>query len=225
MSLGDSYESLTDALWGGEVDPEEIVEAKDRDRANALLGRLRHTVAAFSSDREVVEAELARADAWLEERRIAAQTEIDRVFGILERFMRAVNREQPKVKTVKLPNGELTLRAQQDEWEFDQEVFGQWAWENGRADLLRFPDPVPSVVIDAAKAAFTVGEGKDRFHGEWAWVCPDCLHPRDIDEEEHICPRCGTLSTPTRAFGPLPPGVKVFEREDKFDAKPNLGGA
>lgn len=198
--IAESWHDLEAELLGPEpdydTDPEPIGTA-DRDQANRHLARIAKLDAAIDADIEVAEAQIERTTAWLESRRTVHAAQRRWHEQILERYHRAVLSVDPRLKTIKLPNGTLRARAQQPEWEWedDGKVFGQWVWEN-RPDLAEAlvafpPAPDPKLVVTEAKKALTIEERKG---------------------SKVVARTFGKLED-----GTAPAGVKVTERDDKFD--------
>jgi hypothetical protein len=195
VSIADEVQSL-DAAIGGPVDYDDAVELeiRDQDGANRHLRHVARIRRELADAEMVIAAELERINAWAEERRARAAREEAWHLGILEHYARACLALNPKLKTTKLPEGELRLRAQEPEWEFSDE-FRDWCLEH-RPDLLHpeAPPPPRKVAAVAAKKALTVEVKDDR--------------DRVIDRIYGYIE--GTDGT-------APPGVKVDVRDEKFD--------
>lgn len=155
--LSEPWASLGDALLG-EPDyddaPPELALA-DRDGANRHLGHIARLCRQEEIDAEVAAATLARLKAWVDERAAAIGTRIAYHEAILDRYHRAVLAIDPRLKTIKLPNGELRLRTQQPQWGFDADEFIPWAQEH-LPGAVRTPEPEPMVDVKAAKDLLSI---------------------------------------------------------------------
>lgn len=194
MSIAEEYEALAEQLAGPveDYDDEPVqLEVRDQDGANRHLRHVARIRRELADAEEVIAAEQARLTAWAEERRARAAREEAWHLGILENYARACLALNPKLKTIKLPEGDLTLRAQDPEWawEKDGEVFRDWCLEH-HPELLHPQAPAPprKVALVEAKKALTVTVGKEKVYGVFEG-------------------------------GEIPPGVKATVREEKFDIR------
>ncbi len=187
----DLHAELDSLLAGDEPDydtePVTLDDADDADRALRHLARLQtETDQAI----ELANTQRARIDLWLtleHERTTKAKTWWSTT---LERYHRNVLTRDPKKRTITLPTGKLTARAQQPVWEFDEAVFLAWADDNA-AGLITVPEPKPPAPKpdrDAAKAVLTI-PGK---------------------------PKEGDVVAPLDPEGNPVPGVRVTIRGPKF---------
>lgn len=133
----------------------EDIPVADLDRANYVLGQIRRQRAIRDEEIALLRRERDRLDL-LEQ---AAKERCARVeewyVPQLESFHAAVLREDPKRKTIDLPNGALKARQGQPSWEFTDE-FVEWASRAGWP-VLRVRTDVDKA---AAKQTFTVDDGK-----------------------------------------------------------------
>lgn len=108
-------------------DDEPIEAPPDADVANAMMRRRRRLLAEGSEVEQVAAAEIARITAWRDDRAAGIERQIARLDAALEQWTRAVNRLDPKRKTIKLPNGEAKLRASRERVVVaDPTRFGLW---------------------------------------------------------------------------------------------------
>lgn len=188
--MDDAWDAVDDVLTGDLPDSGEPEPLRDSDEANRTLRRIRRIrlqrdaeLAAAIAERERLERYINERQAhWLEAERFHVER--------LVRWHAAVLRDDSSRRTISLPVGTLTARAQQAEWTWDEPTFIEWAKEHMPSALRPVPPVPPSLAIDkaAAKRLLTHGDGRARQYG--------------VEDEYKV---------------ELPPGVKVTERDVKFD--------
>lgn len=82
------------------------------------------------------DAEVFKVKAWEQDELQKLQHDVDYFNGLLEAYHRRLVESDPDRRTIKLPGGELQIRAQQPEWRLDEATFLSWAKAN-RPDLVR----------------------------------------------------------------------------------------
>lgn len=166
-------------------EPTEVPDAFEANRALGWLARERRERAAL---RDVAAAQIEQVEHWLEAAEAKHVRAIEYHLARLANYHAAVLRENPKSKTIDLPNGVLRARAQQPEWVFDDETFIAWALLHA-PEAVRQPDPpAPEVDKNEAKALLTRKDEKGR-----------------------------TLKVGITEDGETPPGVTVTPRDPKFE--------
>lgn len=95
--------------------------------------------------RAAAKAEIERMQAWLADEEKKADQERGFFEFHLEDYHRRLFAENPKEKTIKLPHGELQLRAQQPEFQKDEAVLLTWAKENRKEFVVTPPPPEPKL--------------------------------------------------------------------------------
>lgn len=124
----------------------------------------------------LAEGEWDRIKHWLESSTKSDRDSVEFFTGLLTEFHARVLADDPTCKSIKLPHGTLTSRAQQDAWEIDAEQFIPWARthapevliEQGpsidkkaaKAYLLETGEEAPGVTITARGPSFTVKTSK-----------------------------------------------------------------
>jgi hypothetical protein len=162
--IGDTWGALADKLYGDEPDYEaEPVELPDADAVNRALGRLERVRREFAEQREVAEAEIARAQEFVAKCRDQFSRAEAYHLGQLQRYHEALLEQDSKRKTIQLPNGRLEARDGSKVWLIDDAVFIPWALTEGRDDLVRTPErPPPAVDRNAVKQALVKRDEKGR---------------------------------------------------------------
>lgn len=160
MTLHDQYEALDALLSGPEPDWDTDPEAPAGvDQANGMLRTLARLRRQLTDAEELAAAEHARVDLWLT---VQAQRIGDRTRWLetaLALWHAGLLRDDPRRKTVQLPNGTLTARAQTPEWRFDPETFIPWAEANAPHLLRHKPAPAPEIDKAAAKKSLADAAG------------------------------------------------------------------
>jgi len=189
MTIADAWEQLEVDMLGEPPDYEtEAIEVPDAFEANRAIGWLARERRKRAALREVAEAQIEQVQRWLEAAEAKHVRAIEYHTGQLAQYHAAVLAKNPKAKTIELPNGTLTSRAQQPVWEFDDEAFIAWARDHA-PEAVRYP-PAPDPEIDKAEAknALTRRDGKGR-----------------------------AIAFGVTEDGETPPGVTVTSRDPKFE--------
>lgn len=196
MTIAESWHDLEADLLGPEpdYDSEPPVEL-DRSTADRHLRRIAHLDARYAADKEVAEAQIEQVRAWLAGRYATYDAQRAWLHSTLRRFHEALLSIDPRAKTVKLPAGELKMRAQQPSWKFtDTAAFLAWAQENA-PDVVRPPVPSePSIDVNAAKKLLT--------------------QERRDEHDKVVATVRGVTADGTR-----PPGLTVDDVDDKFSVE------
>lgn len=117
------------------VELEELEQEEQRftvetpEQANWALRKIRALQAKINEAKELAQAEVDRIDQWLADETGKAEDSIAFFTGLLEEYHRAEIERDPKAKTIKLPYGQLQMRAQQPDFQRDDKVLIEWAQE------------------------------------------------------------------------------------------------
>jgi len=98
-----------------------------KEQASWALRKLTAIERGRQESRAAAQVELERIQTWLAEEEKRADTGRGYLDFLLEDYHRRQLAENPKAKTIKLPHGELQLRAQQPEYIRDDEAIKAWA--------------------------------------------------------------------------------------------------
>jgi uncharacterized coiled-coil protein SlyX len=110
--------------------------------------------------RAAAQAEIERIQAWLAEEEKRADQAREYLDYLLEDYHRRQLEENPRAKTIKLPHGELQLRAQQPEFHRDETVVMAWAMKNRPEFVVQPPPPAPKLDWANLKKKIQVVDGK-----------------------------------------------------------------
>ena len=170
------WDDLDDFL--AEALPEDLELVPDPETIDEeLAGRMLRRAALIKAEGQRIvaraEAESARIKEWHDERMAVLENQLAWVDRSLEGFMRRVNVEDPKVKTVNLPNGKLSLRSARTRVEVNAEIFVPWAQEKA-PELLRIKYEADKTALGKLQAVATEIEGVDQV------LCEVLDHPVDV---------------------------------------------
>lgn len=127
------------------VELEELEEQEQRfqvetpEQANWALRKIRALQAKINEARELAQAEVDRINQWLSDETGKAEDSIAFFTSLLEEYHRAELERDPKAKTIKLPYGQLQMRAQQPEYIRNDELLRPWVEQNKPEFLIPQP--------------------------------------------------------------------------------------
>lgn len=161
MTATSARQDVADILLGEEPewDDVEVVDI-DRTTADRYLRRIAHLDSAHLDEAAAVQAQVDELQRWLRARYEGYMAQRGWLSARLQRFHEALLSADPRIKTVKLPAGELRMRAQQPSWTFDALEFVPWAREHA-PDLVRTIPESQAVDVAAAKKSLMVAEWHD----------------------------------------------------------------
>ena len=153
----DALARLDDFLvkYMDDIAPEELEKPKFTiETKEQVIWALRKIAAIERARKEsqlAAQAEMDRIKNWLAEEERRADQAREYLDYLLEDYHRRQLVKNPKAKTIKLPHGELQLRAQQPEFTRDEVALMAWARENRPGFIIKPPLPEPidrkSVVV------------------------------------------------------------------------------
>lgn len=158
---GQPWDVVPDA--DGEPPTLALTDRAGADRHLRAIARLENE---YDLEKAGALAEVERIQQWIAQRyeTLTAQTDWHR--SVLHRYHEAVLAVDPRLKTIKLPHGELQARAQQPSWEIDPTTALPWLQAN-LPSVVRPPKPgEPSIDVAALKRSVTVAgvdEGWDEM--------------------------------------------------------------
>lgn len=152
--------ALDDAMSGPDPDwDDEPTAAVDAEQADRWMTRLAVLARRDAQTRILAQLRRETVDRWETEQLERTARQREWLVVSLRGYHAALLAEDPRAKTVHLPSGTLTARAQQPVWEFGPE-FTAWATV-AAPELLRVPPPPePQPDKAAVKRALTVVDGR-----------------------------------------------------------------
>jgi len=126
--------------------PTEGFSVGDDDAAEWALRKIYVASEHIKAAERQYEREVYRLQQFLADATKAARDRIAFFEGLLKQYHEQRLADDPTLKTIKLPHGNLVSRARSDQWDFADE-FIEWA-QTHAPGTLRTPEPV----VDKAKA-------------------------------------------------------------------------
>lgn len=101
-----------------------------KDQAIWAMKKIAQAKASQSENMEAAQAEIDRVKDWLKKENESIDSTIFFFEGLLREYFFKIKEADPKLKTIKLPHGQLKLRAQQPEYSYDEDKLIPWAKDN-----------------------------------------------------------------------------------------------
>lgn len=151
--LKQSNDSLQEYLDEQEQVESERFKVTDESSANWALRKIAQKEQQIKANNELAAAEEQKIEAWRKQENEKAQNDIDFFQSYLAEYAMDLKKKDPKFKTLKLPNGELSFRKQQPEWILDDEKVIKALKESGKDDLIKVTEkPKKDEIKKAFKA-------------------------------------------------------------------------
>jgi phage host-nuclease inhibitor protein Gam len=145
--------SLREYLEAGETNG-FVVDSEEK--ANWVLRKIKALEDRKKGNIQLADAEVAKIDAWLEGVNEELDNDLVHFQSMLATYAERQREENPKFKSLKLPNGKIKFRKQQPKWNYEDNVVLSSLKLQGYEDLIRIKEEVNK------------SEMKKRFH-----VSPD----------------------------------------------------
>ncbi len=98
----------------------------DAQKANWALRKIKQLEAKKKENTTLADEEVAVIRDWEREENGKLQQDIDFFTSLLERYHRDLYAQDPDIKTIKMPNGQMKMRVQQPEFRRDDKVLLDW---------------------------------------------------------------------------------------------------
>ena len=127
-----------------EQNSEQLTEQPERFRVETTeqaiwaMRKLRGIVVEIESVKAIAQSEIDKIQAWVEAETKQLQADENFFTALLEGYHRRLFEQDGKKKTIKLPHGDLQLRAQQPAYTKDDAKIIEWAEQN-RPELVVIP--------------------------------------------------------------------------------------
>ena len=135
---------------------------KDDSTANWALRKIAEYKSKQAEVNALAAAEMDKIEQWAKLENERHQNQIDYFTSLLSVYAMEKKENDPKFKTMSLPNGKLQFRKQQPKWEYDESTVLKTLKKSGMNDFIKTKE---SLDKDAIKKAFEVANGKV--------ICPD----------------------------------------------------
>ena len=108
----------------------ERFRIETKDQAAWALRKMSRIQAEIEENNRVAQAEIDLIVSWRDEENEKLERSISFFESILHEFFLQLRESDPKLKIMMLPPGTLKMRAQQPQYEYDEEILLSWAKEN-----------------------------------------------------------------------------------------------
>jgi len=129
--------SLQDFLDQQEGVEHEAFTVKDDKAANWALRKMKHLQGQQEANNQLAQDEVDKIQAWNKEANDRLQRDIDYFQSLLANYAMEKRQEDPKFKKLELPNGKISFRKQQPQWDYDKKSIVNTLEESGLTDLIR----------------------------------------------------------------------------------------
>ncbi|WP_191556582.1 host-nuclease inhibitor Gam family protein [Metabacillus idriensis] len=113
---------------------------KNEEDADWALQKIRSFKEKKEKNIATANSQIAKINAWLEEVNGISDRDIEHFQNLLAFYGQKLRDQDPKFKTLKLPNGKITFRKQQPKWEYDNDKILKWLNESDCKDLIRIKE-------------------------------------------------------------------------------------
>lgn len=131
--LEDLYENISfepESAEARDETGEQRFRITNQNAAIWALRKIRLINSRLEEAETTASAEINIIENWLKDQQEKASRERSFFEGLLREYMEDLRREDPKLKTMKLPGGELAFRKQQAEYSYDEAQLLPWAKEH-----------------------------------------------------------------------------------------------
>src|SRR5699024_6402117 len=109
----------------------------DENKANWALRKIRDLKYQIEQNNALATAEIDKIEQWQQEVNSSAQDSIDYFQGLLAEYAMQKKKDDPKFKTMKLPNGRFGFRKRQPKWNYDDDAVLQALETANLDDIIR----------------------------------------------------------------------------------------
>jgi phage host-nuclease inhibitor protein Gam len=117
------------------------------EKANWALRKIRSLQEKKKDNVALAEAEISKIDAWLESVNEKVERDTEYFQSMLAAYAQKRRNEDPKFKSLKLPQGKIAFRKQQPKWEYDDAKLIQSLKSSGLEDLIRIKEEPDKTAI------------------------------------------------------------------------------
>src|SRR5699024_8511341 len=116
---------------------EEGFKVTDDKKANWVLRKIKENNEQKIKNTEIAEEEIYKIEEWLDQVNQPLERNNDYLQGLLAEYAMQKKQENPKIKSLKLPNGNLQFRKQQPKWNYDDNKLVQSLKQLGMTDYIK----------------------------------------------------------------------------------------
>lgn len=137
MAMRQEELSLHEYLDEQEGVQDEGFKVDTEEKANWALRKLAKIEEQRQEDIALAEAEIQKIESWLEQKKEKHDRDTDYFQGLLAAYAQERRREDPKFKSLKLPNGVVRFRKQQPKYHYVDDRLLESLKAHGRDDLIK----------------------------------------------------------------------------------------
>jgi len=149
--------SLHDYLDDQEETEKESFAVTDDSKANWALRKIGQLNDQINDNNALAQSEIDKIEQWNKEVNVSAGNSIDYFQSLLAQYAADKKAEDPKFKSLKLPNGNFGFRKRQPKWNYDNDKVVQALERAEMTDLIRVKKEPAKADI---KKAFSVNDGQ-----------------------------------------------------------------
>ena len=123
-----------------QVAPEDGFKVNDESKANWALRKIKELQEEKEKNIAFAEKEISNIDLWLSQENEKAQRDIDYFQGLLSAYALEKRDEDPKFKSLKLPNGSIRFKKQQPAFKYDNAALLDYLKKSEETDLIRIKE-------------------------------------------------------------------------------------
>jgi phage host-nuclease inhibitor protein Gam len=127
------------------------------EKVNWVLRKIKSLQDRKQANIQLAEAEISKIDAWLEGVNEQLDNDLEHFRSLLVAYADKQRAENPKFKSLKLPNGKISFRKQQTKWSYDDTALLASLKQLGYTDLIRTKEETNKAEI---KKRFQIADGK-----------------------------------------------------------------
>ena len=136
---------------------DERFSINDESQANWALRKIKQLQDEKEKNISLANAEIEKIEEWLNSMNDQVQQSIDYFQSLLAEYAMEQRKNNPKFKSLKLPNGRIGFRKQQPKWNYDNDKLIEVLKTSKRTDLIRIKEELDKAAI---KKAFVVADDK-----------------------------------------------------------------
>ncbi|HSH23994.1 MAG TPA: host-nuclease inhibitor Gam family protein [Massilibacterium sp.] len=135
--MSELKERLNDFLDEQENTNDDRFKVENEQQANWALRKIKQYKDAIEKTNSLAEEEKEKIDMWAKQENESHKDSIDYFQSLLAEYAMSLKEDDPKLKTISLPNGKLQFRKQRPKWEYKDDVLVKSLKKAGMDNLIR----------------------------------------------------------------------------------------
>lgn len=135
---------------------DDSFKVTDDSSANWALRKIKQYQEQIKSNDDLAQSEIDKINAWKDQENEKAQQSIDYFHSLLAEYAMSKRENDPKFKSMNLPNGKIGFRKRPVKWDFDKSIVDSLK-KAGLTDFIRIKEEPDKVSI---KKSLEVVNGK-----------------------------------------------------------------